>query len=363
MPLTLKDFLTPRTEDQLLDEFLGLLVVAGFPVTSWQVGGVARTLARLVARGVVKLHSIVAAIAAGGFNSHASLEWLTLLSREVYENERRAATFAQGQVQLGLVNALAGPYTITVGQLWFVWGQRRYRNTSGGTLTWPDTLILPFKAESPGAAYNAPDNTLSLQTPLAGMLVLASEVTTQGADAEKDLELRARNRGKWGTVGPAANDDGWETYARNASPEVKRVLVLEDTPSDGEVRVVVAGSAGALSAPTLAAINTYLDGRRPLCVGVEAVNAGEQPLAVTGTVRILASDPNAGAALAQAQEELLALFAVLSIGGVVRLGDLYEAIESTAGVSSSLLSAPLGDVQVAATSVAVPTITLTPEYV
>lgn len=363
MPLTLNDFLTPRTEDELMDEFLALLAVAGFPVTSWQVGGVARTLARLVARGVVKMHSIVAAIATGGFNSTAVTDWLTLLSREVYDNERGAATFAQGQAQLGLSSALAGPYTISTGQLWFVWGKRRYRNTSGGSLTWPDTLILPFKAESPGAAYNAPDNVLTLQTPLAGMVVLASEITVQGADAEKDVELRARNKGKWGTVGPAANDDGWETYAREASAEVKRVLVQEDTPTDGEVRVVVVGSAGALSGPTLATINTYLDERRPLCVGVEAINASEQALAVTGVVRIKASHPNASAALAQATDALLEHFATLAIGGVVRLGDLYQAIEDTPGVESSLLSAPSGDVAVGVTSVAVPTLALTPEYV
>lgn len=360
--LTLKDFLQAPTEEQLADEFVGLLAVAGFPVTSWQAGGVARTLARLVARGVVKLHAIVAAIATGGFNSYASPEWLALLSRERYQNEPRPATFAQGQVQLGLVNALAGPYTITVGQLWFVWGKRRYRNTSGGTLTWPDTLILAFQAESPGAAFNAPDNGLALQTPLAGADVLASQVTTQGTDAEQPDELRARNGGKWGTVGPAANDDGWETYAREASPEVKRVLVLENSPAPGQVRVVVAGAAGALSAPTLATVNAYLQERRPLCVGVQAINATEQTVSLTVTIRIRASDPNSGAAFLQVAERLVAYFASLPIGGVVRLGDLYEVIEGVPGVDSSLISAPAGDVTVGATSVAKLLATLIPEY-
>jgi len=360
--LTLKDFLQPPSEEQLADEFIGLLAVAGFPVTSWQVGGVARTLARLVARGVVKLHQVVAAIATGGFNSYASPEWLALLSRERYQNEPRPATFAQGQVQLGLANALAGPYTITVGQLWFVWGKRRYRNTSGGTLSWPDTLTLAFEAESPGAAFNAPDNSLSLQTPLAGVDVLAAQVTVQGTDAETPQELRARNAGKWGTVGPAANDDGWETYAREASSEVKRVLVLENTPSDGAVRVVVAGSSGALSGPTLATINSYLDARRPLCVGVEAINATEQNVSLVMTVRIRTSDPNSGAAFLQVAEKLVAYFASLPIGGIVRLGDLYETIERVPGVDSSLISTPTGDVAIGATSVAKLVATLIPEY-
>lgn len=363
MALTLNDLLTLPTEDELTDSFLGLLAAAGFPVTSWQVGGVARTMARLVARGLVKVGTLVALIAKGGLNRYSTGEWLTQLAREVYENERLRATFAQGQVQLGLSSALAGPYSIAVGQLWFVWNGKRYRNTSSGTLTWPDTLVLSIKAESPGAAYNAPDNLLTLQTPLAGMTVLASTISTQGANEEADGALQARNSGKWGTVGPAANNDGWGAYAREASSEVTRVIVLEDTPVDGAVRVVVAGTGGALSGPTLASINTYLDARRPLCVDVDAINATEQALAITGTVRISNASPNAPQALAQALDAIAAYLAELPIGGVVRLGDLYAAIEAIPGVESSLLSAPAGDIALGATSVADATITLTPAYV
>lgn len=365
MALNLADLLTPPTEDELTDTFLALLAAAGFPVTSWQVGGVARTMARLVARGVVKLAELISLIARGGFNAYSTGDWLTLLSREVYQNDRTPATFAQGQVQLGLSSALAGPYTFTPGQLWFVWNGKRYRsaNAVNETLTWPDTLILPLKAESPGAAYNAPDNQLALETPLAGLVVLASTVSTQGANAETDASLQARNRGKWGTVGPCANDDGWATYAREASVEVTRVVVQENTPAAGSVRVVVAGAAGALSGPTLTAINIYLSARRPLCVGVSAINATETAVAVTGTVTILSSHPNSGGAAAQAQDALLALFATLPIGGTVRLSDLYQAIEAVPGVEFSLLTAPAGDVALGATAVADPTITLTPAYV
>lgn len=365
MPINLSDLLTPPTEDELTDTFLALLAAAGFPVTSWQVGGVARTMARLVARGLVKLSDLVSKIAKGGFNSYATGDWLTLLASEVYENERAGATFAQGQVQLGLSSALAGPYTFTPGQLWFVWKGKRYRsaNSVNETLTWPDTLILPFKAESPGAVYNAPDNQLALETPLAGLVLQASSVTTQGTDPETDDSLRARDRGKWGTVGPAANSDGWATYAREASVEVTRVVVQENQPAAGSVRVVVAGSAGAISGPELTAVGTYLAARRPFCVGVSAVNASEAAVAVTATVRILSSHPNAGGALVQAEEALAALFAELPIGGTVRLGDLYQAIEGVAGVESSLISAPASDTALGATEVAVPTLTLTPAYV
>ena len=139
--------------------------------------------------------------------------------------------------------------------------------------------------------------------------------------------------------------------------------MLENPPEPGAVRVVVAGAAGALSGPTLAGINAYLDTWRPLCVLVEAVNASETSLAVTGTVRILASHPNSGAALTQATDKLLEIFGDLPIGGTVRLSDLIAAIDDTPGVESVLLSSPATDTPLGATSVAVPTLTLTPVYV
>jgi phage-related baseplate assembly protein len=364
--LNLRDLLEPRTEDQLFDSFIGLLAAAGFPVTSWHVGGIARTLARLVARGLVKVSEIISLLAKGGFNSYAEKDWLTLLSREVYQNGRSPAEFARGQILLGLSSALAGPYTIVPGQLWLFWNGKRYRNTSGtpagSPLTYPDTVTLSFQAESPGAAWNAPDNQLSLTTPLAGMVLLASTITIQGTDPERDISLRERNRGRWGTTGVVANEDGWATYTREASAQVTRVVVLEDTPEDGQVQVVVAGVAGALSGPTLTSINGYLDGRRPMCVRVAAVNATEQAVSLTGVVRIKASHPNAASALAQVIDALNVYFAELPIGGVVRVSDLYALIEAVPGVDSSFLSVPLSDVPLGALSVADPTISLTPEY-
>jgi uncharacterized phage protein gp47/JayE len=360
---TLNDLLTASTEDEILDVFLALLAAANLPVTSWHVGGVARTIARLVARGLVSVSTLITAITKGGFNSHSFGDWLTLLSSEVYANTRQPATFAQGQVQLALSSAIAGPYTIAVGQLWFVWNGKRYRNTSGDTLTWPATVILSIKAESPGAAYNAPDGQMALQTPLAGMVVQASTISVQGTDAERDAALQARNKGKWGTLGATANDDGFDTWAREASVEVTRVLVQENTPVDGEVRVVVAGAAGAIGGGTLATINAYLETKRALCVPCEAISATAQAFAVTGTVRILSSHPNSANALAQAVDALNALLAEVPIGGTVRLSDLYGAIEAIEGVDSVLLSAPASDTTLGATSVPSPSITLTPVYV
>lgn len=359
MALNLNDLLNPPTEDELLEQFLGVLAAAGFPITAWQTGGVARTLAKLGAKGLASVAALVSAIAAGGFNSTAATEWLTLLAREVYENDRRAAGFAVGTFTLELSSGLAGPYTIIAAQLWLTYNGRRYRNTSGGTLTYPDPLTLAWQAESPGAAYNLPDNTLALLTPLAGASVTASLTTTPGTDIEDDASLRGRNAGKWGSVGPGANDDGYAVWAREGSLAVSRVLVLENTPDPGKVRVVVASSQGALEAGELADVQAYLDPRRPLCIlAVAAVNATEQTITLTGTVRIFTGQ-SATEVNARITDAVAALFAAQAIGSTVRLSDLFATVEAVAGVESVLFTTPASDVVLGATSVPVVTNSLT----
>lgn len=363
MALTLKDLLTAPSEDEILTGFLALLAVSGFPVTSWQPGARARTLARLVSTGLVKVGALLTAIAGGGFNSTAQGDWLPILSAELYDNQAYGATFALGSMQFGLSSALAGPYTITPGQLWLVWNGKHYRNTSGGTITWPVPLVLTFQAESPGAKYNSPDNALSLLTPLPGLVLQGSTITTQGTDAEAPESLRARNRGKWSTVGPAMNNAGYESATRAALAQVTRVRVQANTPSPRHIRVTVAGPSGALDPGGIATIQAYLDLHAALNTIPEVVNATEQAVALVGTVRITASHPNSAQAFGQVIDALLRLFAVLPIGGTLRLGDLYQVIENVPGVDSSLLASPVGDLVLPASSVAVPDLSgLVPAY-
>jgi uncharacterized phage protein gp47/JayE len=363
MPLSLKDLTTPPTEEDLINQFLGVLALAGFPVTQWQVGGVARTLLRIIARGCASLAQLIAKLAAAGFNSTAAGDWLTLLSREVFQNDRSPATFASGTARLALSSSLAGPYTITVGQLRFTWNKKTYKNTSGGTLTYPATLDVGFIADSPGSTFNAPDNALTLLTPLAGMSVSLSSVTSQGTDQELDPALREKNAGMWGTVGSTANSAGYATWARQASAQVTRVRVTENDPVDGHVKVRIAGPSGALAPEVVGAVQTFLEPFRALCVTLLVVSADNETVPVVGEIRISSGHPNAGNAPAQVNDALNRLAQAASIGGTLDLSDLYAAIEGVAGVSSSLLSAPAGDTTVGPDHVPVLAISLSTRLV
>jgi phage-related baseplate assembly protein len=363
MALSLKDLTTPPTQTEIEDVILVALLAAGFPITQWQTTGVARTLIKAVAKGTVSLANLIAKIAQAGFNSTATRDLLTLLAHEVYANDRYPATFATMGVTLRVTSALAGPYTILPSQLWAKWGRRRYRNTTGGDLTFGGLdLDLTFIAESPGAGYNAPPNLLELTTELAGVEVVSSIVTVQGADEETDTALRLRDATKWGSVGSAANDLGYEYWARTASSSVTRVRVYEHTPVDGDVRVVLGGPSGAPDAGVVSTVQTYLEGVRALCVTVEAVAATPQNVVVGGTLYVKASHPNAPLAKAQAEGNLSAYLATLPLGGTAELGDLYSACTTVAGVENAILDLT-ANVVLGANSVPVFVSTLAVSYV
>jgi phage-related baseplate assembly protein len=347
MAVNLKDLTTPPTEDELLDSFLGIFAQGLLPVTQWQPGSVARTIAKLLAKGCAGVASVVSKTALSGFNSTATGAWLTILSREVFGNDRYPATFARGSAVLALSSALAGPYTVAARQLWFVWNGKLYRNTTGGTLSFASPLTVSFSAESAGADYNAPDNGLAWKTPLAGASVTSSTISTQGTDEETDASLRLRNSGKWGTVGIAANAAGYQALARAASVQVTRCRVRENYPVDGTITLRLAGPSGGVDAGVLSAVDAYINGpaivRRALCTTVVVQSSDEQTVVIAGQIRVLTGTPGAGGILALCVAALAPLATAISEGGTIFLGDLYAALEGVQGVQSALLTSPTGD--------------------
>src|SRR5579885_3187771 len=97
---SLSDLTTPQTADQIKAQLIAALQDLGFPVTDWFSGGVGRTLLELLAQGLALFSQLIAAIAAGGFVTQASGDWLTLVASDTYQLTRNAATFTAGNVVL-----------------------------------------------------------------------------------------------------------------------------------------------------------------------------------------------------------------------------------------------------------------------
>lgn len=346
--------------------------------TAWQVGSTALTLAEGHADVMADRDELIAAVAKGGFNELAEGAWLTLLARNVYNNERLVGAQAAGTVRLSC-SASAGPYTLTAGQVWVsTTDGHRYVNTAGGVLASGGTLDLAFQAETSGAGFNVANNTITiLSTAFAGVTVnnpdpgSGSWLTTQGTDDEGDSALRGRNRAKWPTRGVAANAEGYEQFAKDATASgaggvtpITRAKASASVSVPGRVDVVVAGSAGAVGGSTVAAAQSYIDGLTALTSVAVVVSAVNKAITVSGTV--LVKSAQATSTQAAAEADLAALARGTQIGAAQGLplefiiaaivGPLNGDGTNNRGITQVTITAPTGDTALAPNEV--PTLSL-----
>lgn len=365
MPLTFADLIRLRTRDELRDALLGELATRGFPVTSWGLGGVARTLVEGVAQGTADLWLGVAAIARGMLLDYAEGDWLTELARSHYDVPRIEATRAEGYIRLTAVPG-AGPYNLAAASVVVSDGTRLYRSTNAATLVLPagGFVDVPVRADGAGSAYNVPTVTGLVVPALAGVDATspaygggATWRTRDGRDAETDADLRTRCRSRWSTLGRGATADAYVYLATTApaAAGVTRARVVVG-PGDGTLTVYLATTSGVASLLEAAAVQTHLNGQHPVTDVPTATPATAIPVTVTLTVRTPdTSSTNA----ARVGDALSALQRSLGLGARVDVGALYHAAYHATGVRDVTLSSPTADVVVADNEVAVLSWTVT----
>lgn len=207
------------------------------------------------------------------------------------------------------------------------------------------TLILPFQATEPGDLHNLPvGSPVDLKTGYAGVTaslaawMAGTWITVPGRAAEKDDDLKRRCVCRWGALGIAANDDGYEFWARAvpngyATSPVTQVMVMpnwNNGMAPGYVTVILAGPAGALSngdvtavgdnfespikslAAPIAAIGLAVPGldslsrKYPIGTVLNVRSVQNLTVALTGTVYVYR---RAGVTLAEAQAAVTAALA------------------------------------------------------
>ena len=352
----LADLLTRPTKAEILAELLSDAATAGFPTTSWQSGSVPRTLLEVEAETLSGLYATRADAAAGGYLDTATGDWLTLLARGVFDEERTPAVQTIGLATLTCSSA-AGPYTLALRTVWVSDAiGRRYVNTTAGTLASGGTLELEFTAEFGGAEYNVSNLAIDrMVTPLPGVTVSNPDpgsgtwITTSGADEESDALLRERCRDKWSTLGSGSTESAYEYWARQASAEVRRVAVRDHdnlgVDTDGHVTVIVAGDSGPVSGGAVTAVETYIDSRRPVCDTVHVASADALPIGVTGTLYVRPG--YSVSALADAIDQIDALASELSIGDTVFRAAIIEKAMIPDGAVNFVLLTPATDTPLA----------------
>ena len=342
---SLRDLLTPKGRDAIVQELIDLLRERGFPITDWHPGGVGRTILEVDAAALEDLYALVPAIAAGGYLSTAQGPWLNLLVESAYGLQRYPATFARGRVVLTAEPGF-GPYTLEPGDLWLGTPDGlRYHNTAGGILPMGGILEVAVQAESPGARYNVPAGAITvLHTPLPGVSVTNPPdwLLEAAREEEADEELRRRARLRWASLGTGATRAAYEFWALNANPAVTKVRILDDHPrGQGTVDVVIWGEGG-LGASVVSAVDAYIQERRPLTANVLVYSATPRTVDVEATVYVRAGYLSQAQAAVAA--ELAALQRVTPIGGILYRSALIEALFARPYVVNVVLAQPTGDV-------------------
>lgn len=319
--MSLKDYISGLTVEQVKEAGLNALEDLGFPVTSWHSGAIPRTMNALFARMFAPWTSAMAALHAAGFLDYAERGLLTLLAKQVYDVDREPATFAPGWVTL--TNTGGGNYVLAARKARILnpTTKKLYTNVSAFTLGPLQTgLEVEVVALEAGSGSNAGPGGLSqLQTPLLGVTV-TNAAALVGRDEESDPSVRLRCRAKLGALSPNGPKDVYDYVARTSElvdgVVVTRTRIIADS-STGDVRCILAGPSGPLSGGDVAKVQAaYNRLAGPQCIDPLAESASGVSVAVTSTVYVY-NDANLDEAQVQALvlSHLTAWFATIPIGG------------------------------------------------
>jgi uncharacterized phage protein gp47/JayE len=431
MAVTLASLLSPQAQQELYAALLAIYVAEGFPVESWEPGGVERTRAMAITTAQADISgNAIPAIAAGGFNGLASGGWLDLLSQYLFQNTRQAATYTQGNITF--TNSTSNTYSASAGKLIVVFGLsgKRYLNTGSVTIAANTTSVVAVQAENPGASYNDPSNSgsLTLVTPLPGVtltnpastytgvthtgsgtgtltlggspsaphsLILiingtaatapvsvsyeldgapavslgsissasnigssginvtltngtgtswvlndtysfntpGSWITSQGANAETDTALTARNAARWPTLSSIPTQGTYQ-YLATSTPsvgaQVTQVVVLPDSVVNNKVNIIVAGPGGVLPGGVITAIQSYIS---PRARGNDnPVVQSPSTLAVTIVATITVAVAQLATAQVAINNALTNYVNGVGINGTLRISAIIDQIMNVAGV-------------------------------
>jgi Baseplate J-like protein len=375
--ITLADLLTAVTADQAEATILAVCKTFGLPVTSWQSGGIARTIIKVMAKVYAAFTTLIVLAVGGGFLDYSAGGWLTLLAKNVYNVDRISAFFVAAKDGIQLTNAAGGQYLIEPGDLTFsatLGGVKKtFKNTSGGLLDIVGNpgavLTLDIQAEEVGAASSAaPGTILTLETVLLGVSV-TNPIAVLGQDEELDPALRERCRDSLGALSPNGPKAAYRYIAKSAkfpdgtSCGVTKVKI-PTPPGDGSLVVYVAGDSGAITgnvgdlSTALGIVEDDIQNKVvPEGVGpVGVVSAANHAIAITYTVYV---DQAAGlttqAVKDLVQAALVAFFKALPINGIagyVRVNALIGAIENASPyILYATIASPGADVVIATSEV------------
>lgn len=279
-----------KTQDELMLTALERLVARGSKITNLNEGGVFRTLLEAACFIGAELYDLLAAIVPQGYARYATGAWLALKALDL-GLEKSSARTTQGTIRFHRAvagDAIAIPGGALVGTRISSQGERLQYRTVATVLPAGETDVqVPIEATATGSRYNvAPGMIVEQLTYVAGIDSVVNDegwITREGADDETDAALQARCGLRWYELSRGAIRQTYEAWARSV-PGVLDVQVDDHFPrGEGTLDVIIRGAGGQPTAELLAAVQAYIDARRPIQANVLV----KGPADVSAAVRLV----------------------------------------------------------------------------
>ena len=367
--------MTSVTEEEAMDSLLSTATLLGLPATSWQSGGVARTILAIMARTLSVGSTVLSVVAKGAYLGLATGDWLTNLAERNFNVIRNPATRAQGPVIL--FNSTPNAITVAAGELVVsnpLTG-KTYTNQADYVSVGMDTVVLTFAADGEGSAWNAQAMQINqVVTSLIGVNC-TNTVALIGADQETDAALTLRAAQSFALLSPLGPKDIYRAVLmdRVLTPTldaVNRVIVYPNYAT-GRITVVAAGTAGALSVGDVAIAQASVEKwAEPQCIIATVESGSDFVVDVTLTIKTKGESRTQAQMLAIVQTALGEFINDLPIGGLIIAPSFTGRVDLTAmgaavfGASKTIkdvdFALPTGDIVLMPNNVArLGTVTLT----
>ncbi|WP_051967849.1 baseplate J/gp47 family protein [Brevibacillus thermoruber] len=254
-------------------------------------GGVWRTLLELFWRGLNGSRELLRTVIESIFNPTG--DWADLKAAE-HNVERIEARHTEGNVVFSRADASKDDI-VPEGSI-----VRTKPDSQGKTYRYLTTvralfpagqteLVVPIRAESPGAAYNVPANTITqIVTHIPGVDAVTNRsdwITTEGLDRESDESLNRRRQLKWTELAQGGgNTLTYESIALSV-PGVVWVSVDDSHPrGQGTIDVYIGGVTGAPPPELIQAAQEKLNQKKSLIADVLAKAPILKPVDITATI-------------------------------------------------------------------------------
>ncbi len=252
---TLEKVIPVPDEDEEMEKVEAELIDEGFPITNFKKGGIFYHLNRYLVRAYIELLELARLILNSCFFLHAEGDWLDIKAAD-YSKSRKEAKAARGHVTIYRAD-YGNALLVTKGHCF-----KTEPDAGGNELKFycvEDTVIdageasgkVLVEAEKAGTFYNiAPGRITISMIHLEGMDHVANEegwLFEEGADGEKDEELRGRGMSSWAELATRTIEEKLANAAKSVTGVLDVRIDAQHPRGQGTVDIIVTGTAGTAS--------------------------------------------------------------------------------------------------------------------